>query len=527
MMICVKNLQIPVTAFPAEASEVESLLKPHIAKFCGLTADDIKGYQVTAKSIDGRKKPPTLIYTLNVELTNNVKTGLETAELLTPAELPPLPANPPLYPLVVGTGPAGLLAAWLLASAGCRPVILDRGFDVETRAADIARFRSSRVFNPESNYLIGEGGAGTFSDGKLYTGTRSPYARLILELFVKAGAPPEILYLKRPHVGSDILPQVIRNIRRDIQAMGGKFMFGCAVKTLQVKNNRCSGIITARGEVMEAPFTVLAHGLGARSLSSELLRLGVHAVLKGFQIGTRIEHPQTLIDRNQFGLTSRPAFLGAAEYNFVSRPPEKTGLKNVSTFCMCPGGEILPSMALAEHLSTNGMSCYQRDSEYANSCLITTCQPDMFADATAAFEFLNHLEKRAFISGGGDYSAPAQSAAGFVRGEKTLNKVRSSYCFGLSPAAVHDLLPKREADSIVAALLHFDKLCRGFINDGTIIGIETGVSSPVRFLRNPQSAESSLSGLYLAGEGAGAAGGILSAAADGMKIAESALKNQG
>ncbi len=507
MPIRIDNLQICINAFPADAPEVESLLKPHIIRHSGLKSDEIASYQVISKSIDARRKPPSLIYSLQVNLPGDAVPKNEPFVI-------PENHNQLLHPVIVGTGPAGLLAAWVLAAAGCKPLILDRGFDVETRAADIARFRATRDFNPESNYLFGEGGAGTFSDGKLYTRTKDPLIQHILELFVKAGAPPEILYLKRPHIGSDLLPGMIGNIRRQIIAMGGTFRFGCGVKSIILEDGKCRGVITADGEKISAPAVLLACGLGGRELTQELLRLGAPFQQKGFQIGCRIEHRQEMMDRNQYGLKKRPAFLGASEYNFVSRPPESKHLKNISTFCMCPGGEIVPSGAFAGQLSTNGMSPYHRDGQYANSCLIATCDPEEFATVEAAFKFLTALESKTFAMGGGDYTAPAQSAAAFARRETFLKSNEGSYCFGLKPAPLHELLPRREADSIAEAIVHFEKLCPGFMRYGTLTGVETFVSSPVRFQR-----ESLFPGLYMAGEGAGFAGGIISAAVDGLRTA--------
>lgn len=517
MPVRLDNLQVRVTELPFDAPQAEPLLRPFIAAFCGVSEDRVLDYEVVAKSIDGRRKPPSLIYSLNVELDNaprRFQQAVRPEPFRVPENSRPLP-----HPVVVGTGPAGLLAAWLLAAAGCRPLVLDRGFDVETRAADIARFRATRVLNPESNYLLGEGGAGTFSDGKLFTRTRDPNIRLILEMFVKHGAPPEILYLKRPHIGSDLLPRVIAGMRREIETLGGTFRFGCGVRSIKIRDGRCAGVVMLDGEEIDAPAVLAGHGLGGRELTMELARLGLELQLKGFQLGCRIEHPQEMMDLNQFGLRKRPAFLGTAEYNFVSHPQ---GQKGVSTFCMCPGGEIVPSTAYPRRLSTNGMSPYRRDGKYANSCLITTVEPELFASPAEAFALLTNLEERAFELGGGDYTAPAQSAAGFVRGEAALKSGGGSYCFGLKAAPLHQLLPARESAAIAAALVHFEKLCPGFMNRGTVTGIETYVSSPVRFFRNERG-ESSLPGLFLAGEGAGAAGGIMSAAADGLKTAAGML----
>lgn len=533
MRLKLDNLKISINEIPAGCRKIDRRLHPYIAASCRTTPANIAGYRILSKSIDSRNRVPQLIYSLiaDFNLLQSVPAGtMETAETemqygIDSLKLPS-DRNFIKHPLIVGTGPAGLMAAYLLASCGCEPIIFDRGFDVSRRKQDIDNFQQSRVLNPESNYLLGEGGAGTFSDGKLYTRTRDSRIGFVLQTFVDAGAPPEIFYLKHPHIGSDILPVMVANIRKKIEAMGGRFYFGKGVKALLLKNGVCDGIITLDGETHHAPAVILAHGLGGRELSGELIRQGIAHQRKGFQIGCRIEHFQEFIDRNQYHLANRPACLGAAEYSLVSRPPAKFNLAGVTTFCMCPGGEIVPSTAFTGQLSTNGMSRYARNGKFANSCLIATIPPETFDSSADAYSFLTSLERRAFELGGGNYTAPSQDAAAFIRHEKHLTPGETSYCFGLRSARLDELLPAPVSQAIATALIHFEKIFPGFMKSGRIVGIESYISSPVRFQRHPDNLENPIKNLYIAGEGAGFAGGISSAAVDGLKVAEQIIADR-
>ncbi|MFA6104505.1 MAG: hypothetical protein WCV67_20040 [Victivallaceae bacterium] len=533
MRLKLENLKISTNEIPRDCRKIDRRLHPYIAAYCHTAAENIAGYRILSKSIDSRSRVPQLIYSLIAEVNGLDAAPADTAETAETETLYSIDSlqlqsggTPVKHPLIAGTGPAGLMAAYLLAARGCEPVIFDRGFDVTRRKQDIDAFHQSRLLNPDSNYLMGEGGAGTFSDGKLYTRTRDSRIGFILQAFVDAGAPPEILYLKHPHIGSDILPVMVANIRRKIEELGGRFHFGRGVKSLLLKDGVCKGVVMLDGETIHAPAVMLAHGLGGRELSGELMRQGVPHQRKGFQLGCRIEHLQEFIDRNQYHLANRPHCLGAAEYSLVSRPPEKFNVAGVTTFCMCPGGEIVPSTAFAGQLSTNGMSRYARNGKFANSCLIATMPPDTFEHAADAYDFLTGLERHAFALGGGDYTAPAQDAAAFVRQEKRLAAGDTSYSFGLRPARLDELLPEPVSRAVATALVHFEKIFPGFMKSGRIIGIESYISSPVRFDRHPETLESPVRGLYVAGEGAGFAGGITSAAVDGLKVAEQILASR-
>jgi len=469
-----------------------------------------------------------------------------TIEVCTPApdqnhplyQLPTLPALP-RRPIVVGTGPAGLMAAYLLALHGCRPIILERGRDVHQRQQHIAAFLQTRHLNSESNYLFGEGGAGTYSDGKLYTRTKDHRIRFVLDAFVAARAPRRIRYDHHPHIGSDILPYMVKRLRRQIEAWGGVFRWGAKVADVVVRNNRCAGVLLDSGERLEAPLTLIACGHSARDLIYTLVQRNLTHSGKSFQLGCRIEHPQTLIDQAQYGGLPSGRVVGAAEYSLTNRPhTSPTGKSrrkttatsapaaNVTTFCMCPGGEIIAATSDEEQLCTNGMSPFRRDGSYANAGLIVNQDIGRFASVLDAFEFLQRIEQQAFAAGGGTYACPAQSAAAFARGEAGLHTTDSSYRLDLAPARLDHLLPRDTVRALQAALHAFDRRIPGFMQSGVLLGVESRVSSPVRFERNPETLESSLPGLYLAGEGAGYASGITSAALDGLRLAETMLTGQ-
>jgi uncharacterized FAD-dependent dehydrogenase len=419
------------------------------------------------------------------------------------------------------------MAAYLLALHGRKPLIIDRGFDVGQRSTDIEAFHANRQLNPDSNYLFGEGGAGTYSDGKLYTRVKDRRMRFLLDAFVSARAPQNIRYIHHPHIGSDILPHMCRRLRQQIEAWGGRFRWGCTVSDIIERDGRCAGVVLADGEQIEAPYTLLAVGHSARGLIRTLVGRGIEHKAKGYQLGCRIEHDQRLINTARYGCSAPPPWLlSAAEYNLVSRPPRQQAankrVEGVTTFCMCPGGEILAATSDPGLLSTNGMSSHRRASPFANAGLICN-QPVDKANPLVAFDLLDELERRAFNSGGGDYGCPAQSAAAFVRGEAGPRVSATSYRLGLVPGRLDHLLPPTTVRSLSAALRFFDKKIPGFLRHGNLIGVEARVSSPVRFERNPDTLASSLPGLYLGGEGAGYAGGIVSAGLDGLRLAETIL----
>ena len=527
MKISLENLVLSANKLP---EDIDRVLHPYIAAKCGVKAAEVLSYKIVKRSIDARRKGDIkLLYSLVADIPDHVKSAFPLIPAVEENELKEnifTNCNIVHSPVIVGAGPAGLFAAYILALAGCKPVILERGRSVEARKFDIEGFLATRQLNPESNFLFGEGGAGTWSDGKLYTRVRDPRVKFVLDTFVECGADPAITYFSHPHIGSDKLPFVISSLRKKIIALGGTFRWNAKVESIIVQEGKCRGVVLASGEKISAPAVIAACGHSARKFILSLVSSGVDHTMKGFQIGCRIEHPQNYINRIQYGLPEAPAAVGNAEYNFVSRPMSNGNIGGATTFCMCPGGEIIPSTAEEGHLSTNGMSNAARNGRYANSAVISTMDEKMFSTPQKAFAFLDELERRVFSSGGGDYTCPAQSAVDFVRKTSSSSRLFSSYSMGLKPARLDEILPYNISKALHRALKHFDSMAPSFITRGVLVGLETHVSSPVRFLRNEETLSSSIPGLYTAGEGAGMAGGITSSAADGIRIAEALLHSK-
>ena len=526
MRISIEQLTVEAACKPRS---IDFELHPMIAAHCGIREDDIIDYTILKHSIDARSQPDVkLLYSLIVELDDHVKPNrmMEEAPAQLPYETPVFDCPDPVQnPLIIGAGPAGLFCGLILAMAGCKPVILDRGRDVTRRQADIDHFFRTRELNEESNLLFGEGGAGTWSDGKLFTRIRDPRIEFVLHEMIEAGAPENIGYYSHPHIGSDKLPGVIASLRRKIESLGGSFRWDSRVESLLVKDGACRGVILADGEKIEAPLVVSACGHSARDFILECIHAGAAFRMKGFQIGCRIEHPQDFINWMQFGVQETIPALGSAEYCQVSRPSADGRSGGVTTFCMCPGGEIIPAVSEAERLRTNGMSLHARSGPFANSALVTTWPADSFATPEEAFRFLDSCEREIFLAGGSDYTCPAQRASDFLTEKTTAPRAleNNSYRLGLVPERLDRLLPARLRTALRKAIPNFERKIPGF-SSGILTGIETGVSSPVRFLRDPETLESGIRGLWIGGEGAGCAGGITSAAVDGIRLAESMLR---
>ena len=525
MKISIEQLTVAAAGKPRS---IDFELHPMIAAYCGIREDDIIDYTILKRSIDARSQPDVkLLYSLIVELDDHVKptSMMEEAPAVLPYETPVFHCpDPPQNPLIVGAGPAGLFCALILAMAGCRPVVLDRGRDVTRRQADIDHFFRTRELNEESNLLFGEGGAGTWSDGKLFTRIRDPRIEFVLHEMIEAGAPENIGYYSHPHIGSDKLPGVIASLRRKIESLGGIFRWDSRVESLLVKDGACRGVILADGAKIEAPLVVSACGHSARDFILECIHAGATFRMKGFQIGCRIEHPQDFINWMQFGVQETIPALGSAEYCLVSRPSADGRSGGVTTFCMCPGGEIIPATPKRERLCTNGMSNAARSGKFANAAMVTTLGPEVFGTPQEAYAFLDDLEHRAYELGGGDFTCPAQRAADFLRGNAGKLPKHNSWKFGAVPARLDSLLPKNIRSALSRALIHFDHQAEGYIRYGTLLGIETRVSSPVRFERDEVTRQNPLKDFYPVGEGAGLAGGITSSAIDGILTAESILK---
>ncbi|MBA3708281.1 MAG: FAD-dependent monooxygenase [Planctomycetes bacterium] len=536
--VTIEHLEVPLSAVAdAPPHSLDHCLEPWIARRCRIPVGDVVDYEIERRSLDARKKPDLkFLYHLvaRVREDSPVHEAADVRVATTPPEsddslhrlslIDPLP----MHPLIVGAGPAGQMAAYLLALHGCKPLIIDRGRDADRRTGNLEAFHQTRVLDPESNYLFGEGGAGTYSDGKLYTRVKDRRMRFLLEAFVAARAPKHILYRHHPHIGSDILPHMCKRLRERIEAWGGRFRWEAKVTDVRVASDaqgrpRCAGVVLEGGETIDAPLTLIAPGHSARDLIMRLIARGVEHRAKGFQLGCRVEHDQRLIDLGQYGCLPPKHLLGAAEYNLVSRPPAHLAADHVTTFCMCPGGEIIAATSDPGQLSTNGMSRHARSSPFANAGLIVNQEVDRDSDGLAGFELISDLERRAFADGGGDFTCPAQSAAAFVRGEAGPAISGTSYRLGARPGRIDRILPVRTTAAIRQALMYFDRIIPGFLAHGTVVGVETRVSSPVRFERMPETLASSLPGLYLAGEGAGYAGGIVSAGLDGLRLAETIL----
>ena len=436
------------------------------------------------------------------------------------------PASAFKRPIVVGFGPCGMFAALILAQSGFKPIVLERGKKVRERTQDTFGFWRKRELDPESNVQFGEGGAGTFSDGKLHTQIRDPkhYGRKVLEEFVKAGAPEEILYIGKPHIGTFKLVKMVEKMREEIIALGGEFHFESRVNDLLVENGHIKGVILNDGRTIESDHVLIAPGHSARNTFEMLYRRGVFMEAKPFSVGFRIEHPQSLIDSCRLGPNAGNPLLGAADYKLVHHC--KNG-RTVYSFCMCPGGTVVAAASEPGHLVTNGMSQYSRNERNANAAIVVDVNPDDFngkGNPLAGIDFQRELEQKAFILGGGNYNAPCQRIEDFLKNvpTKTLGKVVPSYTPGVTPCNLADALPAFAIDALREAIPAFEKNIPGFsMADAVLTGTETRTSSPVRIVRDRESFESiSVKGLYPAGEGAGYAGGILSSAIDGIEAAQ-------
>jgi hypothetical protein len=510
--------------------EDEALLPELIGRELGVAVGTLNNLRIVRRGIDARRKSRVLrVFNVEFEVTDEDAllqrhAGHPRLQKVKTLELPQIvPLTRPWRVLVVGMGPAGLFAAWRLARGGAEVTLLERGRRVETRVQDVRRFRSEGVFDPDSNIAFGEGGAGTFSDGKLTTRVKNPWHRQVLQTLVDCGAPEAILVDAKPHVGTDRLRLVLIRFRQMLIDLGVAIRYETRLSELKVKAGRVTDGVVNGGEELPCDSLVLACGHSARDTYEMLLAAEVAMEAKPFAVGVRVEHPAGLINAIQYGHERHPR-LPTAEYALTWNDPQ-TG-RGVYSFCMCPGGEVVVASSEPGGLVVNGMSYLRRDGDLSNSALVVAVRPEDFGgqDALAGMRFQRRWEQQAFKLGGGDFCAPAQNLLAF------LGKGKGPLCStcrpGVREAELCEALPAVVTTGLRRALPHFDRRMRGFVTaEATLVGIETRTSAPLRILRGENGQSVSHAGLFPAGEGAGYAGGIMSAALDGINIGEHIIRS--
>ncbi len=525
-MIRISNIKLPL-------DHDDTALVSEILKHLDITAEQLLSYEIRRRGYDARNKRNIyLVYTLDVNTSNNARLLEQFADNGSVKATPDMrynfvaqaPAGLEERPLVIGFGPCGLLTALLLAQMGYKPLIIERGKAVRERTQDTFGFWREKKLNTESNVQFGEGGAGTFSDGKLSTQIKDPkqYGRKVLTEFVEAGAPDEILYVSKPHIGTFRLVSMVEKMRAKIIELGGEIRFSARVDDLQIENGRVTGITLADGETLYSNHIALAIGHSARDTFQMLFDKNIHMEAKPFSVGFRIEHPQALIDQARFGKYAGHPILGSADYKLVHHCENG---RSVYSFCMCPGGTVVAAASEEHQVVTNGMSQYSRQERNANSAIVVGIDPsDYPGGPLAGIELQRQLERTAYRLGGENYDAPAQKVGDFLRGQSSenLGAVTPSFKPGIKLTDLSAALPDFCIEALREAIPAFNRQIKGFAqNDALLTGVETRTSSPLVIKRNHQDLQSiNTLGLYPGGEGAGYAGGIMSAAIDGIKIAE-------
>ncbi|MEW4529405.1 FAD-dependent protein [Maioricimonas sp. JC845] len=524
MSLRINNIRLPV-------EQAEDALPAAIARHLGMRRDDVTRWRILRKSLDARSKTDLrFVYSAVVDVPDEqqrLKRASKDVQPYTPSSFDDPPPGPePLEdrPVVVGSGPAGLLAGYYLALKGYRPLILERGEAVKQRVPAIRLFDRGGPHDPENNYLFGEGGAGCFSDGKLTCRMSGPDVDWVLEAFVVCGGRPSIVYEHRPHLGSNKLPMICRNFRRKIEAAGGEYRFGCCMEGIDVADGRVRGLHTSSGYIRTS-HVILGTGHSARDTYQMLHGLGIPMRAKPFQLGLRIEQPQEQVNRWKYGHERYLDILGAADYTVVAK-----GQRDVYTFCMCAGGIVIPSISEPDMFCSNGMSNSRHDTPYANSGIMVTLEPEEFGSdhPLAGMELQRQYEQAAFRIGRGDYLSPIQWASDFLDGRPSTGNgsIPSSYQRGTVAASLDEVLPPVVAKAIRKGLPIMDRKWNGkFLENATLVGPEMRGSAPVRIERDREQRNvPGVAGLYPVGEGAGYAGGIVSAAVDGLRTAREIVR---